>query len=410
MNTFLNNSDPAIAKLINAETRRQMDGLTLIASENLASPAVLEALGSTLTNKYSEGYPGKRFYAGNQFIDEIESLAIERAKSLFGAEHVNVQPHSGSGANMAAYFALLQPGDKILSFDLSHGGHLTHGAKVNFSGKLFNFVHYGVKPETEQLDYDEILAIAKREMPKLIVAGATAYSRTIDFESFRKIADEVGAKLLVDMAHIAGLVAAKLHPSPIPYADVVTTTTHKTLRGPRGAMILCKSEYAKAIDSAVFPGIQGGPLEHAIAAKAVAFHEAASTDFVEYQRQTIANAQELAATLAHANLWIVSGGTDNHLVLVNLSKVGLTGKDAENLLEQAGIYVNKNLIPFDTRKALDPSGLRLGTPCLTTRGMKEPEMKLIGNWIADLLHKRATPEQIGKLVLDLAGSFPFYTL
>jgi len=382
---FLSKSDPQIAKAIQNEIKRSSEGLEMIASENYVSEAVLEALGSPLTNKYAEGYPGKRYYGGNEFIDVVENLAIERAKKLFGAEHANVQPHSGSQANMAAYFALLNPGDKILSMNLAHGGHLTHGSPVNFSGKLFNFVFYGVNQKTMMIDMEEVREIALRERPNLILAGFTAYPRKIDFAAFKKIADEIGARFMVDMAHIAGLVAAGVHPDPVPYADVVTTTTHKTLRGPRGALILCKKEFAEKVDKAVFPGMQGGPLEHCIAAKAVCFKEAMSSSFKKYQKQVVLNAKRLGATLIKNGINVLSGGTDNHLILVNLSNLGISGKPAEKALESVGIYVNKNMIPFDARKPFDPSGLRIGAPALTTRGFKEKEMEIVGNLIAKVL-------------------------
>jgi len=400
----LKKSDLAVEKLIQAETRRQDEGLEMIASENFVSPAVLEALGSPLTNKYSEGYPGKRYYAGNEIIDQIETLAIERAKKLFGAEHANVQPHAGSQANMAAYAAFLKPGDTILALDLAHGGHLTHGASVNFSGKLYRFVHYGVDKITHRIDMKVVREIALREKPKMIVAGATAYPRAIDFKEFRKIADEVGAKLMVDMAHIAGLVAAGLHESPISIADVVTTTTHKTLRGPRGAVIFCKADYAKLIDSAVFPGLQGGPLEHAIAAKAVAFKEAATPGFKKYAGQVVKNAKALADELMHQGVSVISDGTDNHLILINVLPLGITGKEAETLLSNIGISTNKNMIPFDTRSPFDPSGLRIGTAALSTRGMKEKEMRLIAAIIAETLRTKST--KLAKSVRVISKKFP----
>ncbi len=390
----LSKIDPQIARAIQQEIERSRNGLEMIASENYASEAVLEALGSPLTNKYAEGYPGKRYYGGNEFIDVCENLAIERAKKLFGATpvirrglHANVQPHAGSQANMAVYFALLKPGDKILAMSLAHGGHLTHGSPVNFSGQLYNFVYYGVNKKTMRIDMDEVRQIALREKPRLIVAGFTAYSRQLDFKAFRAIADEINAYLMVDMAHFAGLVAAKLHPNPVPYADVVTSTTHKTLRGPRGAMILCKKEFAEKIDKAVFPGIQGGPLEHCIAAKAVCFKEAMSRDFVKYQKQVLKNASALAAALIKNGINVLTGGTDNHLLLINLDGLGIWGTDAEKVLESVGIYVNKNMIPYDARKPFNPSGLRIGTPALTTRGFDEKEMEMIGDLISNLLKK-----------------------
>ena len=365
--------------------KRQQDNIELIASENFVSEAVMEAAGSVLTNKYAEGYPGRRYYGGCEYVDVAEDLARDRAKELFGAEHVNVQPHSGAQANMAVYFSVLEPGDTVLGMNLSHGGHLTHGSPVNFSGKLFNFVEYGVDKETEQLDYDAILALAKEVKPKMVVAGASAYSRTIDFKKFREIADAVDAYLFVDMAHIAGLVAAGEHPNPVPYCDFVTTTTHKTLRGPRGGMILCKEEYAKAIDKQVFPGVQGGPLMHIIAAKAVSFKEALSDDFKQYAKQIRANAKVLGETLVEEGVRIVSGGTDNHLVLLDVSKLGLTGKVAEETLDTIGITTNKNTIPFDQEGAFITSGVRVGTAAVTTRGFKEEDMVQVGKIIAKTL-------------------------
>jgi len=367
------------------EKKRQQDNIELIASENFVSEAVMEAAGSVLTNKYAEGYPGRRYYGGCEYVDVAEDLARDRAKELFGAEHVNVQPHSGAQANMAVYFSVLEPGDTVLGMNLSHGGHLTHGSPVNFSGKLFNFVEYGVDKETEQLDYDAILALAKEVKPKMVVAGASAYSRTIDFKKFREIADAVDAYLFVDMAHIAGLVAAGEHPNPVPYCDFVTTTTHKTLRGPRGGMILCKEKYAKAIDKQVFPGVQGGPLMHIIAAKAVSFKEALSDDFKQYAKQIRANAKVLGETLVEEGVRIVSGGTDNHLVLLDVSKLGLTGKIAEETLDTVGITTNKNTIPFDQEGAFITSGVRVGTAAVTTRGFKEEDMVQVGKIIAKTL-------------------------
>ncbi len=417
--------DPEIAGAIKNEIQRQRDGLEMIASENIVSMAVLEALGSPLTNKYSEGYPGKRYYGGNEFIDICENLAIERAKTLFGAEHANVQPHAGAQANMAAYFALLNAGDKILAMNLAHGGHLTHGSPVNFSGKLYSVIPYGVRQDTGRVDMDEVRALALREKPKLIVAGFSAYPRHLDFKRFREIADEVGAYFMVDMAHFAGLVAAKVHPDPVPYADIVTTTTHKTLRGPRGAMILCKTEdrlhdkyhadskknLAQLIDSAVFPGMQGGPLEHCIAAKAVAFKEALQPDFVTYQKQVLINAQTLASALLAHGVDIITGGTDNHLVLADVTKLGTSGKQAETALDRAGIYTNKNMIPFDSRKPADPSGIRLGTPALTTRGLKEKDIEAVANLIVEVLRNPENEEVIQKIraqVRELAGAHPIY--
>lgn len=407
----LKQTDADIAQLIGDELHRQQSGLEMIASENYTSPAVMEAAGSILTNKYSEGYPGQRYYGGNVFIDRVENLAIDRARSLFGAKYANVQPHSGSTANMAVYFALLELHDTILAMDLAHGGHLTHGSPVSFSGKFYDVHFYGVKRETERLDYDEIRKIAKSVKPKLIIAGASAYPRIIDFAAFRSIADDVGALLMADIAHIAGPIVAGLHPSPIPHADAVTTTTHKTLRGPRGAIILAKEQYAKALDKAVMPGLQGGPLDHIIAAKAVALKVATEPSFKDYQQKTLANAKALAKTLVENGLRLVSGGTDNHLMLVDVTPLGLGGKDAEAALERAGIYVNKNMIPFDSRKPLDPSGIRLGTPALTTRGFVEEEMRTIGAMIADILHH---PEDEGVLersrakVAELTAAHPIY--
>ncbi len=414
-------ADPDIARLIHREVSRQQDGLELIASENIVSEAVLEALGSPLTNKYSEGYPGKRYYGGNDIIDEIETLAIERAKTVFGAEHANVQPHAGSQANMAAYLALAEPGSTILAMDLAMGGHLTHGSPVNFSGKLFKFVHYGVRRDTHRIDMDEVRSIAREAGPKIIVAGFTAYPRALDFAAFRSIADEVGAFLMVDMAHFAGLVAGKAFPDPIPYADVVTTTTHKTLRGPRGAMILCRKEdrlrsgdkknLAQKIDSAVFPGMQGGPLEHVIAAKAVAFGEALRPEFRTYQAQVVANARALAEALAQHGVPVITGGTDNHMMIADVTGLGMTGKPAVVALDAAGICTNMNMIPYDTRKPMDPSGLRLGTPALTTRGFNEKEMALIGSLIARTLrapNDASTREETLHAVRELAAAHPIY--
>jgi len=377
--------DPDIASAIAQEQERQRLKLEMIASENYCSSAVLEAVGSVLTNKYAEGYPGHRYYGGCEYVDIAEDLARERAKQLFGAQHANVQPHAGAQANMAAYFATLDPGDTAMGLNLSQGGHLTHGLGANFSGKLYNFVPYGVDRETEQFDYDAILALARECHPKLIVTGATAYPRTIDFARFREIADATGALLMVDMAHIAGLIATGLHPSPVPFADIVTSTTHKTLRGPRGAFILCKQDFAQAIDRAVFPGMQGGPLMHVVAAKAVAFHEAMQPDFVRYQRQVMDNARTLAEELERGGIRLVSGGTDTHLVLADVSVKGLSGRKAERALDGAGITVNKNTIPFDTRSPTVASGIRLGTPALTTRGFGTDEMRLIARWIVRVL-------------------------
>ncbi|MCX6744978.1 MAG: serine hydroxymethyltransferase, partial [Candidatus Parcubacteria bacterium] len=364
----LNNQDKQIANLIIAETKRQQDGLAMIASENYASPAVLEAMGTVLSNKYAEGYPGKRYYSGNQIIDQIESLAISRAEKLFGADHANVQPHSGSQANQAVYLALLNPGDRILAMDLASGGHLSHGAKVNQAGKFYDVYFYGVAKETQLINYDDVLQLAKLHKPKLIIAGGSAYPRQINFDRFRQIADAVGAYLLVDMAHFAGLVATGLHPDPVPFADVVTSTTHKTLRGPRGGLILCTKKLAEQIDKAVFPGIQGGPLENIIAAKAVCFKEANLALFKKYQTQVMSNAKILALVFANDEIKVISGGTDTHLVLLDLSSINMSGSPAQAVLESVGIYANKNMIPFDTRMPKDPSGLRLGTAALTTRG------------------------------------------
>ena len=401
--------DKAVYDSMMRELTRQRDHIELIASENFVSEAVMEAMGSHLTNKYAEGYPGKRYYGGCQFVDEVESLAIERAKELFGAEHANVQPHSGSQANVAVYLALLSPGDTIMGMDLSHGGHLTHGSKASISGKYFNSVFYGVSPETETIDYDAALEVAKKEQPKIIIAGASAYPRIIDFKKMREIADEVGAYLMVDMAHIAGLVAAGLHPSPVPYADVVTTTTHKTLRGPRGALILCKEELAKKIDSAVFPGTQGGPLMHVIAGKAVAFGEALTPQFKAYQKQIIDNAATLASSLQDNGIRLVSGGTDNHLMLADVMSKGRTGAEVQELLDMANITANKNTIPFDTQGVKATSGVRLGTPAVTSRGMDENDMKDIGRFIATLVEKgeEAVPA-VREEVLALCQKHPLY--
>jgi glycine hydroxymethyltransferase len=379
---ILHAQDAELYSAIEAERRRQQDGLELIASENYVSPAVLAAMGSVLTNKYAEGYPAHRYYGGCQFVDVAENLAIERAKQLFGAAHANVQPHSGAQANAAAYLALIKTGDTVLALKLDHGGHLTHGSSFNFSGKQYNFVHYGVDATTERIDYDQLAALAQEHRPRLIVAGASAYPRWFDFPRLRAIADAVGASLMMDMAHIAGLVAAGLHPSPIPYCDVVTSTTHKTLRGPRGGLILCKEELAKRVDSAVFPGTQGGPLMHVIAAKAAAFGEALKPEFMQYCQRILDNAQALAAALQAEGFRLVSGGTDNHLMLVDLRSAGVSGKEAETALDNAGIHTNKNMIPYDPAKPTVASGIRLGTPAVTTRGMGPDEMRLIANWIA----------------------------
>ncbi|MBT4516862.1 MAG: serine hydroxymethyltransferase [Candidatus Komeilibacteria bacterium] len=404
----LKETDPKIAKILEQELKRQRDGAEMIASENFVSLAVLQTVGSVLTNKYAEGYPSKRYYGGNEFIDQSEQLAIDRAKELFGAEHANVQPHAGSQANMEAYFALAELGDTILGFSLADGGHLTHGHPINFSGKFYNFVSYGVNKETELIDMEEVRAQAIKHKPKIILAGASAYSRQIDFKPFRDIADEVGAYLMVDMAHIAGLIAVGLHPDPVPYADVVTTTTHKTLRGPRGAMILCKKELAKKIDSAVFPGMQGGPLEHVIAAKAVAFAEALKPEFKDYQAQVIKNCKVLENKFRAADIKMVSDGTDNHLIMIDITPLGLSGKEAETLLDQVNIFTNKNMIPFDKRTPFNPSGIRLGTAALTSRGLKEKEIAIIADILIDTLKtKQATEENKNKIV-NLMKQFELY--
>ena len=402
-------ADPELYSALRKEGRRQRENLELIASENYVSRAVREAQGSVMTNKYAEGYPGKRWYNGCEFVDEAERLAIDRAKQLFGAEHVNVQPHSGSGANMAVYFSLLQPGDTILAMNLAHGGHLTHGHKVNFSGRFFNVIQYGVDKETEQIDYAELARLAQENRPKLICAGASAYSRIIDFKKLREVADAVGAYLMVDMAHIAGLVAAGCHPNPVPYAEFVTTTTHKTLRGPRGGMILCQARFAQDIDRQIFPGVQGGPLMHVIAAKAVCFYEALQPSFREYAQQIVRNAQKLAAHLEKDGLRIVSGGTDNHMMLVDLRPVNVTGKDAATSLDQAGITVNKNAIPFDSQSPFVTSGVRVGTPAVTTRGMKEPEMEQIAAFIGSVLKAPGDEKNLQSVrreVQELTARFP----
>ncbi|GAB4242157.1 MAG: serine hydroxymethyltransferase [Acidobacteriota bacterium] len=412
MEDSLSRVDPEVAEAIFQETRRQAETIELIASENFVSEAILEATGSVFTNKYAEGYPGRRYYGGCEFVDRVESLAIERAKRLFGAEHANVQPHSGTQANIAAYLALVEPGEKILGMNLSHGGHLTHGHPLNFSGRFFQVVPYGVNRETEQIDYDELADLARKERPKLIVAGASAYSRIIHFDRLAEIAAEVGAYLMVDMAHIAGLVAAGLHPNPVPHAHIVTSTTHKTLRGPRGGLILCREEFAKAVNRNVFPGTQGGPLVHVIAAKAVCFHQAATPEFKQYQEQIVRNAKVLAETLADRGFRIVSGGTDNHLFLVDVFSRGITGKQAEAALEEAGITVNKNTIPFDPHPPLVTSGIRIGTPAATTRGMKEAEMRLIGDWIARVLTDIDDEEvrrRVREEVKELTARFPLYS-
>jgi len=404
-------SDPAIATAIEQEVRRQHEGLEMIASENFVSRAVLEAAGSVFTNKYAEGYPGKRYYGGCEYADVVENLARDRVKELFGADHANVQPHSGSQANAAAYMAVLNPGDTILGLDLAHGGHLTHGHKLNFSGKLYRVVSYGVQRETEVIDYDELERTAERERPKLIIGGGSAYPRTFDFARMREIADKVGALLLIDMAHFAGLVAGGAHPSPVPHAHIVTSTTHKTLRGPRAGLILSQQQFAAAIDRCVFPGQQGGPLMHIIAAKAVAFREALQPEFREYARQVVSNAKVLAATLADEGFRIISGGTDTHVMLIDVFSKGMLGSEAETALHEAGITVNKNAIPFDTNPPMKPSGIRIGTPALTTRGMKETEMRTIGKWIAEALAERENSQELHRIrgqVLELAEQFPLY--
>lgn len=398
-----------IADIIARETQRQENNIELIASENFTSKAVMEAMGSPLTNKYAEGYPHKRYYGGCEIVDEIEELAIDKLKQLFGAEHANVQAHSGSQANMAVYFAVLKPGDTVLGMNLSHGGHLTHGSPVNFSGKLFNFVSYGVAKETETIDYEEVRKLALEHKPKMIVAGASAYPRVIDFAKFREICDEIGAYFMVDMAHIAGLIAAGLHPSPVPFADFVTTTTHKTLRGPRGGAILCKEKYAKDIDKTIFPGMQGGPLMHIIAAKAVCFEEALENGYKEYIKQVVVNAKVLGAELSNYGFKLISGGTDNHLLLLDLTNKNITGKDAEKLLDTVGITVNKNTVPFETLSPFVTSGIRVGTPAVTTRGFKEEEMKKIAYLINKVIEQRNDDlTDIKKEVVELCSKYPIY--
>jgi len=403
--------DPEIAQALDLEVDRQARTLELIASENFVSEAVLEALGSVMTNKYAEGLPGKRYYGGCEFVDMAETLAIDRAKKLFGAEHVNVQPHSGSQANQAAYLTALKPGEPVLGMSLAHGGHLTHGHPLNFSGKMFRIVSYGVRKDTETIDYDELARLAQEHKPKLIIAGASAYSRLLDFERFAAIAKQCGALLMVDMAHIAGLIAAGLHPSPFPHADFVTTTTHKTLRGPRGGAVFSKAQYAKELDKIVFPGIQGGPLMHVMAAKAVCFHEALQPEFRAYQKQVVLNARTLAEALAGHGFRIVSGGTDTHLVLVDVFSKKVTGKEAQSALENAGITVNKNAIPFDTNPPMVASGIRIGTPAVTTRGLREPQMELIAQWISEVLHNledASLQKRIRSQVEALTEEFPLY--
>jgi len=411
MNRALCEADPDIAEILELEARRQATGLELIPSENLVSEAVLEAVGSVLTNKYAEGYPGKRYYGGCEFVDRAEQLAIDRAKQLFGAEHANVQAHSGTQANISVYMAALQPGDTVLGMNLAHGGHLTHGHPLNFSGKTYKFIAYGVRKDSETIDYDEIERLAVEHKPKMIVAGASAYSRIIEFERMARIAASAGAIFFVDMAHIAGLVAAGVHPSPVPYADFVSTTTHKTLRGPRAGMVLCKQKWAKELDRITFPGTQGGPLMHTIAAKAVCLREAMQPEFREYQKQVVANAQALAGGMSRRGFRIVSGGTDNHLFLVDLHSRGLTGKDAQASLDRATITVNKNAIPFDPTPPMTAGGIRLGSPAVTTRGMREPEMERIAGWICDVLARvgdAGTEESVRSQVAELTSEFPLY--
>ncbi|MDD3839786.1 MAG: serine hydroxymethyltransferase [Clostridia bacterium] len=403
---LIRNSDTELAAAMEKELMRQKYSIELIASENFVSPAVMAAAGSHLTNKYAEGYPGKRYYGGCEFVDVVERLAIERIKKIFGAEHANVQPHSGAQANTAVYFSVLQPNDTIMGMNLSHGGHLTHGSPVNISGKYFKVVDYGVDKDTEVIDYEKVYQIAGQAKPKIIVAGASAYPRFIDFKKFREIADEVGAYLMVDMAHIAGLVAAGLHPNPVPYADFVTSTTHKTLRGPRGGIILCKEKYAKIIDKAIFPGTQGGPLMHIIAAKAMCFKEALSQEFRDYQKQIVKNSKALSESLQEMGFKLVSNGTDNHLMLVDLTNKGLTGKEAESMLDSVGITANKNTIPNETRSPFVTSGLRMGTPAITTRGMKEPEMDIIAGLIDSVL--KGQSEGVKEQIIQLCNKFPLY--
>jgi len=407
----LSTVDPDIAVLLREEAQRQATGLELIPSENLVSEAVLEAMGSIFTNKYAEGYPGKRYYGGCEFTDKVEQLAIDRAKQLFGAEHANVQAHSGTSANVAVYMALLQPGDTVMGMALAHGGHLTHGHPLNFSGRMYKFIEYHVRRDTEQIDYAEIEELAQQHKPKMIVAGASAYSRIIEFERIAKAAKSVGALFFVDMAHIAGLVAAGMHPSPVPHADVVSTTTHKTLRGPRGGLVLCRSTLAKEIDKLTFPGTQGGPLVHTIAAKAVCLKEAMEPSFKEYQRQVVANAQALASAIAKQGFRVVAGGTDNHVFLIEVHSRGITGNDAEKALDRAGITVNKNSIPFDPLPPMKAGGIRLGSPSITTRGMKEPEMEQVAKWVAEVLANIGNAEveqRVRKQVAELAARFPIY--
>ena len=408
---FIESQDPEVWAAIAGEVQRQQDGLEMIASENYTSAAVLQAVGTVLTNKYAEGYPRRRYYGGCDHADVVETLACERAKELFKAEYANVQPHSGSQANMAVYFATLKPGDKVLGMDLAHGGHLTHGATVSFSGKLFNFISYGVRRDSETIDMEAVERIAFENRPKMIVAGASAYPRIIDFQGFRHIADQIGALFMVDMAHIAGLVAAGVHPSPVPYADFVTTTTHKTLRGPRGGLILAKKKFAKALDSNIFPGIQGGPLVHVIAAKAVSFKEAMTEEYRQYQQQVVTNASVLAGRLSEHGFRIVSGGTDNHLMLVNLTGLNITGRDAEEALGRAGITVNKNAVPNDPQSPFVTSGIRVGTPAITTRGFGEQESVELAGWMCDVIDSRGDEAKIGEIrekVLAVCATHPVY--
>ena len=409
--SILKQFDPEIYEAIRLETERQEYKLELIASENIVSEAVLEALGNVMTNKYAEGYPGKRYYGGCEYVDIVENLAIERARKLFSCDHVNVQPHSGSQANMAVYMSVLKPGDTVLGMNLTHGGHLTHGSPVNFSGQLYNIVFYGVRKDNHRIDYDQARDLAKQHRPKMIVVGASAYPRVIDFKAFRDIADEVNAVVMADIAHIAGLIIAGLHPSPVPHAEFVTTTTHKTLRGPRGGMIMCMADYAKVLDKEIFPGIQGGPLMHVIAAKAVALKEALHPSFIEYQKQIVANARVLAVELVGKGYDLVSGGTDNHLMLVDLTKKDITGKEAEEALVKAGITVNKNTIPFETRSPFVTSGIRIGTPAATTKGMKEAEMRIIAGFIDEAMKNRNDEAKLSSIkakVAELCRRFPFY--
>jgi glycine hydroxymethyltransferase len=409
---YIGIADPELCQAINDEYDRQTLKLEMIASENFASPAVLEAQGCLMSHKYAEGYPGRRYYGGCQYVDVAENLAIARAKELFNAQHANVQPHSGSQANMAVYFAFLQPGDTIIGMNLAHGGHLTHGSKVNFSGKFYNIVPYGVKQDTETIDYDELSRLAREHKPKLIIAGGSAYPRVIDFAKFREVADEVGAIFMVDMAHFSGLVAGKVHPNPMDKADIVTSTTHKTLRGPRSGFIICTEEFAKPVNKSVFPGIQGGPMMHTIAAKAVAFKEALSSKFKVYQEQIMTNAKVLGETIKEEGLRLVSGGTDTHLLLVDLTSINITGKAAEEALEKAGVTVNKNMVPFDTRKPMETSGIRIGSPALTTRGMKENEMKEVGHKIGRVLKNIDDDNVIKEVreeIIELGQSFPLFS-